>query len=382
MEINMRIGIDMRPFVRAGTGIPRVLRQTLKELAIIDQANSYYLYSDRDFDSPFPQIRWHKRFRNWFPFLPGTAWLYTNAKQLIAEDQPDLFWGPGGYLPPGLPKLVARVITVHDVVWKRYPETLGRFNRLTNLLLLNRSIREATVLVAVSKSTAWDIRSLFGVPDSKIRVVYNGIGLEYHPYPREISARFISEKYHVSQDYILTVGTIEPRKNLVTLLEAFKILREEFGLRKQLVIAGAKGWKSSPIYESLNKLGFKSGEVVFPGYIDEDDLPKAYSGAKVYVISSLYEGFGLPLLEAMACGTPVVSSDAAALLEVGGGATISVPAQEACLLAKAISRVTTDEKLKEEMIERGYVRARQFSWQQSAKQMIDVFEEAYTQIRK
>lgn len=374
----MRIGIDMRAFVRIGTGMPRVLRQTLNELAEIDGKNSYYLYSDRDFDCLFPSARWHKRFHNRFPFLPGTVWLYTDARRMIADDQLDLFWGPGGYLPPGLPASVTRVITIHDVVWKKYPNTMGAFNRLTNRLLAERSIREASALIAVSKSTAAEIHSLLGVPESRIRLAYNGVGIEYRPHDRKASAKYVAQKYGVSDDYILAVGTLQPRKNLVTLVDALKILRERFGFRHQLVIAGAQGWKNSTFYRRLKSTGLTHGEVVFPGYVEEGDLPKVYSGAAVFVMPSLYEGFGLPLLEAMASGVPAVTSDADALVEVGEGAAVSVPAQRADLLAEAISRVTEDDRMRETMIKQGYKRAAQFSWQRTARQVLEVFGEAYT----
>lgn len=377
----MRIGIDMRAFVRTGTGIPRVLRQILNELVKIDETNSYFLYSDRDFNSPFPETRWHKRFHNKLPFLPGTVWLYSDARRMIAKDQTDLFWGPGGYLPPGLPASTARVITVHDVVWKKYPNTMGRFNRLTRFLLLDRSIRDATALIAVSKSTASEIRDLLGIPESKIHMVYNGVGTEFRPYSHEEAANYISQKYHVSRDYVLAVGSVQPRKNLGMLFRGLKILREKYGFRHQLVIAGATGWKNSPIYRSLKEVGLVHGEVMFPGYIDEADLAKAYSGATVFVMPSLYEGFGLPLLEAMACGVPVISSDASALVEVSREAALIVPSQRPDLWAEAINRVTKDGTLRDTMIGKGYARAQQFSWQRSATQVLKVFEEAYSSRR-
>lgn len=373
----MRIGIDARPLARPRAGIARVLQCLLNELRRIDLKNTYYLYSDRDFDLSGENARWRKRVHASLPFLPGTFWLCTDLRRMIAKDQLDLFWGPEHILPPSLPASMVRVVTIHDMVWKKFPETVGTFNRLTKRLLLDRSIQEASILIAVSNSTALDARCLLDIPQSKIRVIYNGVTPMFRPHPPGDSAHFMARKYNVSREYILALGTIEPRKNIQTLVEAIKILRERFGLRHQLVLAGSKGWKSSPIYGSLDRVGLTHGEVVFPGYIEEGDLPKAYSGAKVFVMPSLYEGFGLPLLEAMACGVPVVTSDACALVEIGGDATISVPARRADLLAEAVNRVTRDVALRKTMIERGYGRARQFCWETSAQQLLGLFEEVF-----
>jgi glycosyltransferase involved in cell wall biosynthesis len=373
----MRIGIDVRTFSRPKAGVARVLQCLLNGLLEIDLRNTYFLYSDRDFIPPLADARWQKRVYSRLRLLPGTFWLCTDLKRMIEKDRLDLFWGPEHVLPPGLPASMIRVVTIHDVVWKKYPETMGRFNRLTKRLLVDRSIKEASLLIAVSNSTAFEARRLLDIPESRIRVIYNGVSQIFRPHPHGASAHYISQKYNVSHEYILALGTIEPRKNLQTLIDAAKILREKLGFSHQLVIAGSKGWKSSPIYGNLKRAGLTHGEVVFSGYIEEEDLPKAYSGAKVFVMPSLYEGFGLPLLEAMACGAPVVCSDASALVEVGGDAVVSVPARRADSFAEAISRVCKDDILRVSMVEKGCQRAQQFSWERSAKQVLDVFEEAY-----
>lgn len=375
----MRIGIDMRPLTRP-TGVARVLRSILSELQEIDGRNTYFLYSNRDFDMPPGDGRWQKRVHPGLRYVRGTWHVYAN--RMIARDHPDVFWGPGHYLPARMSAEITRVLTIHDVVWKRYPGTMERLNLLMHRLFVERYIKEASVLIADSKSTARELQQLLGVPESKIRVVYCGVSSQYRPCPREVAANYISEKYHVAQDYMLALGTVEPRKNLVTLVEAVKILREKYGSRYQLVVAGAAGWKTSEIYASLKRTGLTGGEVVFPGYIEEDDLPRLYSGAVVFAMPSVYEGFGLPLLEAMACGVPVVSSDADALVEVGGDATLSVPSHRPDLLAEALSRACSDEALRGSMIEKGFVRARQFCWRRSARQVLEVLETACEGSRK
>lgn len=371
----MRIGIDCRPLSRAPAGIPRVLTNIIRELQLIDNENLYFLYSDRQFEPPFHSERWRKRIRTRFRFLPGTFWLQTDARSMSIQDRLDVFWGPTGILPARLPTTVAKVLTVHDLVWKLYPETMTAFGRIMNRSLGELSIRQADRVVAVSNSTAHDLETLLQVAQSKIRVVHLGVSDHFKPANPPAAAVYIARKYQVSQNYILTVGTVEPRKNLPTLINAIRILRDRGESPGQLLIAGAKGWKDSKIYSRVRECGLTLKEVKFLGFVPEKDLPLLYAGARVFLFPSLYEGFGLPLVEAMACGAPIIASNVAVTAEVVQDAALLVPPLQAEGFAEAIPRVSRDGSLRAAMIQRGFERVRNFRWNEAARQMLQIFTE-------
>jgi glycosyltransferase involved in cell wall biosynthesis len=206
----------------------------------------------------------------------------------MEKDKIDILWGTRHMLPPYVPKRIRKVLTVHDLVWHYFPETMDRYNLLVMKLFADRSIRAADHIIAVSEATARGIVEAVGVPREKISVIYHGAGA-YVPLDRKSSAEYISSKYNTRQDYILTVGTVEPRKNLKTLLAVFSQFRKE-GV-PQLLIAGASGWKTSSIYGEYQRLGLSEKEVKFLGYVPDEDMNRLYSGARLFLFPSVYEGF-------------------------------------------------------------------------------------------
>ncbi len=371
----MKIGIDARLLSRWHGGSSRYLENMVRELQHIDQENQYYLYSNRDFFLPLEDHRWRKRVHARFPFLPGFIWLQTDAKSMVLRDGLDVFWGAQQGLPLGLPPKLGKVLTVHDFVWRLYPETMALYTYSIHRLFNERWIREADTLIAVSESTARDLEALLRVPKSKIQVVCHGVSPHYQPHDSTAAAQHIARKFRVSENYICTVGTIQPRKNLITLVEAVKILRSRENLRHQLLVAGAKGWKESKIYASVKQHGLTQKDVCFLGFVPEEDMPFLYAGASVFVFPSLYEGFGLPLVEAMACGVPIVASNVPPVPEVVQDGAILVPPMSPEDFAEAITRITTDPELRRGLVERGLKRACHFRWDAAAREMLRVFKE-------
>ena len=202
----------------------------------------------------------------------------------------------------------------------------------------------------------------------------HGCEARFNPARDAASIDAAAARYGLPKRYVLAVGTLEPRKNLTTLLRAFARLREGSAVDPAvgLVIAGARGWLDDPIFEAVQSLGLERA-VNFPGFVDDDDLPALYQGAELFVFPSLHEGFGLPLLEAMACGVPVVASNASALPEVAGGAALLVDPHDAEALAQAIARVLGDEALRARLRDAGVARAAQFSWQTAARRTLDAY---------
>jgi len=353
------------------------LRSIVRELERIDDENTYCLYSNRDFALPAPNPRWNKRISSGFLSVPGTLWLQTRAKRAAIADGLDVFWGPGQALPLGLPPGLRKVLTVHDFVWRLYPETMGSYTYAIHNLFHERSIREADKLIAVSQSTARDLETLLQVPSSRVQVVYHGVCRQYHPRDQKAAAQYVARQFGTSENFIFSVGTIQPRKNLSTLVEAIGILRRNGHFPYQLLIAGGSGWKTSRIYASVKRCGLTDREVQFLGHVPEEDLPLLYSGARLFVFPSLYEGFGLPLVEAMSSGVPILASDAPPVPEIVQDAAILVSPQSPQDFANAIGRLLKDSALSAHLVRRGLHRASQFRWDIAAKEVLRVFEEVY-----
>jgi glycosyltransferase involved in cell wall biosynthesis len=225
-------------------------------------------------------------------------------------------------------------------------------------------------VITVSRQSCQDLIKYLPVNPKKINVIPEAASLHFHPL-NEAEYLPALERHGIRRPYILSVGSLEPRKNLLRLLEAYARLE---GSRPSLVIAGARNyWKSSPVVETVSRLGLEQ-HVRFTGYVEDADLPALYSAASLFVFPSLYEGFGLPVLEAMACGTPVVTSSVSSLPEVAGDAALLVDPRDVDAIASAMRRILDDSDLAADLRARGLARAAQFSWERTARETLAVYE--------
>lgn len=265
------------------------------------------------------------------------------------------------------PRPVGKVVnTVHDLVYLNFPETMEKRNyrRLCNHL--KRSCQEADIVITVSHTIKQEIADQMGIPKEKIRVVYNGVDQKrFHPNAGRLAS--------MPEHYFLYLGTLEPRKNLTGLLEAYQLGKKRFDGCK-LVLGGAKGWEYNEIFQKVRELGLEN-DVVFPGYLPAERLPALYAGADAFVFPSFYEGFGIPPLEAMACGTPVITSCCSSLPEVAGDAAVLVNPYHREELAAAMERVLTDEILRKTCICRGLERVKKFTWEKAADDVFQIYKE-------
>jgi len=247
-------------------------------------------------------------------------------------------------------------------------------NRWFLTLMMPRFLQAADTVIAVSECTKRDAVRLYGLDEAKIRVICEGVNSRFRPASPEAMA-VAWARYGLPERYILCVGTIEPRKNLNTLMEAFATLKvRPATCDLRLVIVGKKGWLYKGFFRRLRELGLE-GEVVFPGFVPDEDLPALYSAAELFVFPSLYEGFGLPPLEAMACGTPVIASNTSSVPEVVGEAGILVEPRDVRVLAGAMERVLMDEGKQREMRDKGLQQAARFSWERAARETLQVYGE-------
>ncbi len=370
----MNIAVDASPLAaRTSSGIPNYVKNILMSLQGLDKNNNYYLYFKNPLEFTLSQnftMRCSPHSAEDSTSYGGTTWLFTQGIRLMKKDKADIFWGTRHMLPPYVPRGIRKILTVHDLVWHYYPETMDRYNLLIMKLLADRSIKAADHIIGVSSASADAIVEIAGIRREKITVIHHGAD-GYIPLDKNGSAEFIAGKYKTGTQYVLTVSTVEPRKNLKMLLGVFARLK---GADHQLIIAGASGWKTSSIYKEYERLGLSERDVLFLGHVPDEDMNALYSGAKLFVFPSVYEGFGMPPLEAMAAGTPVIVSNTSSLPEVAGDSGILLDPHDADGWRESISRVLSDPLLQEKLIAGGLKRSRLFSWKAAAQQTLEVFE--------
>jgi len=285
--------------------------------------------------------------------------------------QVDLFHSPDFTLPPTRARAV---LTVHDLSFIRVPECAAPTLRAYLGKVVPRSVRRAHLILADSQNTKDDLVNLLGLAPEKVEVLYPGVEEHFRPVDDPALLEGVRRRYGLPPRFVLSLGTLEPRKNFPRLIEAFWLLVRSSPLASSLglVIAGGKGWLYEDIFATVERLGLEE-KALFTGFVAEGDLPALYSAADLFVYPSLYEGFGLPPLEAMACGTPVVASRSSSLPEVLGEAAILVDPTDTEALAAAMMQVLEDEPLREEMRQKGLRQARKFSWSGTARRLLELY---------
>jgi glycosyltransferase involved in cell wall biosynthesis len=354
-----------------GAGINAYIYYLLKNLEQIDSAHQYSVFlSERRFTSK----RFTVRRTRWPTERPLVRILWEQLVQPVALQRAGIdllhalaFAGP----------LVAPcpfVVTIYDLAFLRFPEAFRRGNRWYLRTFTALSARRARRVIAISESTKRDVVDMLGVPADQVDVVYCGVDETFRPLPAA-EVECFREQRALPKRFILFLGTLEPRKNVQKLIRAYGQWRTVEPDIPKLVVAGAKGWYYERIFAEVERLGL-AGQVIFPGYVAQEELPLWYNAADLFVYPSKFEGFGLPVLEAMACGTPAVTTHAASLPEVAGDAAWLVSPDDEAELVEAVRRVLKDEVLRQEMKARGLAHAAKFTWEHTARQTLDAYDRA------
>ncbi len=398
----MIIGYDgSRAFINKRTGTENYAFQLLHNISLVDHNNTYYVYT-RNLASKgqaFTGLGKHNDNYKWpnnFKFIKihyPRLWTQVGLAAQTFKDPLDLLFVPSHTLPiirrPGL----KTVLTVHDLGAEYLPASHQLKQRLYLDFMTHYQLKSATHLIAVSEATKTDIIKRVGVDPKSITAIYEGFNSQLFGHEISISrlTKDLLEFNLVPDWYFLFVGTIQPRKNLIRLIKAYALyLNNELRIKNygkstkpiihdssfiipDLVLAGGKGWLSDEIYKLPEKLGIES-RVKFLGYVPDEKLPALYQGAKAFLFPSLFEGFGLPVLEAFASGTPVITSKVSSLPEVAGDAAILVDPYSTKELSQAFLEVLKP-LLKRSLVNKGYQQVKQFSWQKAAIETIKVFEE-------
>lgn len=359
----MRIGIDISCLAHRKTGVGIYTEHLVKSLLQNRSTADYLLFSSTSFETEFEDA---KRIASLFPRRYSTIWEQLILPILLLRGRIDVFHSPNYTLPLAAP--TNSVVTVHDMSVVLMGRTHPPLRRIKHRLFLLPSLRKSKMLITVSESSKKDIERLAHINPERIRVVYPGVSTFFSPLPRNGFRAGMT----LPDSFVLYVGTIEPRKNLTNLIKAYALVHREIG--RHLVIAGARGWLYDDTFALVEKLGL-GDRVVFVGYVTDENLRQLYNLADLFVYPSLYEGFGFPPLEAMACGCPVITSNVSSLPEVAGQAALQVDPRNVEALAEGISRVLSDRDLYEEMVGRGLVQAARFTWDECARQTLGVYEE-------
>ncbi len=372
----MQICFDISPAVHRHAGLGRYAHELLSALLTQNQTHEYIaLYNSPRADlrlaAPLDRLPTQRVPLDAKPWRMS-VWLAHVFNLGMDRWLPrcDVFHATDHLLPPF--KHAKTVFTLHDLIFRFYPEYHLPLNRWFLTVAMPYFLRRADAIIAVSECTKRDAVRLYNIAPEKIAVIYEGVNPTLQPVTDSNRLAEIRARYTRQQPFILLVSTIEPRKNISVLVDALKILRVR-GLPHRLLIAGRKGWLYQPIFNHVKQTGM-SDAVDFLDFVPDDDLVALFSACDAFVFPSLYEGFGLPPLEAMACGAPVICSNTSSLPEVVGDAALLVNPREVGEMANAIERVITDSMLRDELRAKGLAQAKKFSWERAARETLAVYE--------
>jgi glycosyltransferase involved in cell wall biosynthesis len=299
-------------------------------------------------------------------------WEQVALPEALRRLRVDVFHSPVNVLPLRLP--CASVVTVHDLAFLHYPQFFRPARRIYQRTFTTRSARAATLVIAVSESTRADLVRV-GVDRERVRVIYPAIEPEFRPIADQTRLAAFRREHGLPERFVLFLGTLEPRKNVVGLVEAYAKARARDPEMPPLVLAGAKGWYYDAVFERVRALGLERA-VTFAGYVRDEERPLWYAAAELFVYPSFFEGFGLPVAEAMACGTPVITSNVSSLPEVAGDAALQVEPGNADALAHAMQRALRDDETRHRLVAAGPVQARRFSINRMVEGCSEVYAEA------
>lgn len=365
----MKIGLEAeRANLPNPTGVERYAAELIRNLAAIDHINQYILY-------------FRTKPQEWFYTLPANFkikvmpfpkfWTQLRLSLEMILHPVDILMVPASALPFIHPK--KSVVTVHDIAFELFSGIYTGFMDYYQKFFARFAARHAVKIITVSQSTKTDLMEKYKVPPEKINVIY----LAADPKFKCMSygdVQPVLDKHNLTyKKYILFVGTLQPRKNIIGLIDAFSKLKKENRIEETLVIAGGKGWLFEPILKKIKESEI-AGSVRFLGYLNDKDQVAIYNGATLLTLPAFYEGFGLPPLEAMSCGVPVVVSNLSSLPEVVGEAGKLVDPTSIDSMAEGILEVLEDRELQKNMMEKGLAQAAKFSWRTTAKKTLEVFK--------
>tara|TARA_B100002003_G_scaffold251824_1_gene297904 strand:- start:1607 stop:2722 length:1116 start_codon:yes stop_codon:yes gene_type:complete len=368
----VRIAVDARPLARSTAGIGRYTDSLVSKL--VPQGGTWYLYTDRPLLKDYSHlgdvvVRLPEQRR-----FPGALRAQTDFVGWAKTDAIDVFWSPRHHLPVFLPRKVKKLVTIHDLVWVRHPGSMKKMGWLLEFLLMPVSLLLADRIVSVSEFTASEMKKVLRVPAAKIEII------PLAPYDFDEGAQSGDNPVGIANKaYFLFVGTPEPRKNLGRLLEAFSNLLKGLDTSPALCIVGGHGWGGEETSDLVREFGLEK-DVVLPGHVSDFELDQLYQHAMALVMPSLYEGFGLPILEAMRHGVPVITGNCSAMPEVAGDGALLVDPLSVVEIEAAMSKLYSEPAVRAELSENALAQARKFSWQFTADRTLTQIKQLASQV--
>lgn len=369
----MVIGIDAKTLSKRKTGIAFYVQNIIKHLNDIDEKNTYILYSNRKLDIPFP-LKDNFKIKYYKAKIASIA-IYYKLPKILKRDKVDLFWGPEHILPKKS-KHYKTVVTIHDLAFAKFKGICTFNNIIIQGLFAKKSCRIADKIIAVSNSTKQDIVDLYKIKQDKVVVIYNGESPYTYSEELKGTEKYLSfcKKFGIDRKYLLFVGVIEPRKNIINMVSAFEHYKDKYNSDIKFVIAGGAGWKYEPIFKKINESKYHS-DIILTGYISGEEKENLYRNATALMFVSLYEGLGLPILEALSVGVPVITSNVSSMPEVGGDCCYFVNNPADCVeifkaLEKAMQDISVGGIDKNALLKQ----AQKFSIADCAKQTLKIFD--------
>jgi glycosyltransferase involved in cell wall biosynthesis len=368
----MRVGVNAQILSDHDAGVATYVRNLLIRLARLATNHELHIFGNPRYIQPGLPVSarvvpTHGLIRGRFRRILWEQLLLPRTIQSLKLDR--MFYPD--YAVPLVGHSCRTVITVHDLSYIAMPEFFTRGRSRFKSFVTGKSVQRADTIIAVSQATKRECERLLGVPPEKVKVVYNGIDAVFRPVVNPVRRQEVKQKYGLQDRFIVFVGTLEPRKNLPRLLEAYALLLRQSKVPHNLVVAGGKGWMFDSVFAAVTSHGL-SDHVQFLGYVPQTDLVAVYGLASALVYPSLYEGFGFPPLEAMACGTPAIVSNQSSLPEITGDAAELVDPNDPADIARGMLRVLDDPLRAEELRLRGFARVKQFSWDRSAAEILKI----------
>ncbi len=366
----LNIGMNTRFIQTEISGIGKYVLNLMKKIPYFGK-NQYYFYeyNNAAILKPVEMENVHYIVPDMYAKsrIARIGWEQIYFSQRLKKDKIDIFHGPSFML--SIFKSCKSIITVHDLTFLHFPQGFNFSTKLYYYFFFRRSLNIADMIIADSYSTKKDLIEHYHIHPNKIQVIYLGVDDIFKRVTNKKIIQEVKQKYSLPDTYVLFVGLLSPRKNIRRVLRAFA----QLNTNHKFVIVGNKGWLYEPIFKLINDLNLKE-KVIFTGYADAEDLPAIYSGAEALVFPSFYEGFGIPILEAMACGCPVITSNISSMPEVAGDAAIFVDPYSINEIKDAMITIILDKNKKQELIKKGYSQVKKFSWQKMAEETVNIYE--------
>lgn len=369
--------MELQPLVKTKSGVGWYTYNIIKYLCrenIDLQGNVFNFLGRNNIDDILKEFNFNIEACRFLPYSVYTRmWNYLPIKyNSLFKNKADIYHFFNFIVPPKVDGKV--IVTVYDMVYKVFPETMYNSNYRRLEKNLRYSVDRADTIITISESSKREIIKYLNVDPNKIEIVPPGVEMEaYNRQFDKDKLMQVKDKYNLPEEFMLYLGTLEPRKNIESIIDAFSLYKKSNEDSIKLVIAGNKGWMYESIFERVKSLNIED-QVVFTGYVDENDKPYVYEMSTIFIFPSLYEGFGIPVLEAMASKVPVITSDISSLKEVCGDAALFVNPKDLDAICDDITKLRQNPNIGKQLIEKGLTRCKNFTWEKSAAKLINIYE--------